>query len=52
MINWQEWLRCDISISEKATAVALYRLDKIMETHTSDVLQIHQEREARKKNKG
>jgi hypothetical protein len=52
MINWQEWLRCEVGLEEKATAVALYRLDRIVETHSNDVVQIHQEKEARKKNKG
>lgn len=51
MINWQEWLRCELTLREKATAIALYRLDRILETHTNDVLQIHQEKEARKRNK-
>lgn len=51
MINWQEWLRGETSLKEKATAVALYRLDRIIETHSNDVVQLHQERESRKKSK-
>ena len=51
MVNWQEWLRNELTLEEKATAVALYRLDRIVETHSNDVVQIHQEREARKRQK-
>lgn len=51
MMNWQEWLRCEISLEEKATAVALYRLDRVVENHSNDVVQLHQERESKKKNK-
>ena len=52
MINWQEWLRCEVSLEEKATAIALHRLDRVVETHSNDVIQLHQEREARKRQKG
>lgn len=51
MMNWQEWLRCDISLEEKATAVALYRLDRVVENHSNDVVQLHQEKESRKRSK-
>jgi len=51
MMNWNEWLKCEIGLDEKATAVALYRLDRVVETHSNDVVQLHQEREARKKAK-
>lgn len=50
-INWQSWQRCEVSLEEKATAVALYRLDRVVEAHSNDVVQIHQERESRKRAK-
>lgn len=51
MLNWQLWLSGDVSLEDKAVAVALFRLDKTIDLHSSDVVQQHQEREARKKNK-
>lgn len=51
MMNWVEWLSGSIQLQDKAVAVALHRLDRVMEMHSSDAVNLHQEREARRKNK-
>lgn len=50
-MSQDKWSRCEYTMLEKATAIALYRLDKVIETHSNDIVQIHQERESRKKKK-
>ena len=51
MQDWTKWLSGEISLEEKSVAVALYRLDRTIEMHSSDAVAIAQEKEARKKNK-
>lgn len=51
-MEWQSWLRCEYTLKEKASAIALMRLDKTIETHNNDAVQIFSEREAKRKNKG
>lgn len=48
MMQWLDWLDGKISLKAKATAIALYRLDRIIDTHNNDAVQIYQERESRK----
>ena len=43
-----DWNKGKYSLKEKATTIALYRLNKVVETHNNDVVQIHQEKESRK----
>ena len=50
-MEWQKWLRDEYNIEEKASAIALYRLDKIVDSHNNDAVQIYQEQQARKKTK-
>lgn len=48
-MDWQKWCNCEISMDDKASALALYRLEKIIDTHQNDAVQIESERKSKKK---
>ena len=47
-INFIEWNRNSYTLDEMAQVVAIWRLNKIVESHKSDEVAIHQERETNK----
>lgn len=49
-LSWVDWIRNQYTLDEKACCVALYRMDKNIELHSSDVVAEHSEKEARRKN--
>lgn len=46
---WSNWVRCEYTLDEKASAIALHRLNNAIKLHSNDSVQEHAEREARKK---
>lgn len=46
-MDWMKWFRCEYTLEEKAVAVGLSRLARLVNSHTEDVMQI----ESEKKNK-
>lgn len=51
-LSWIDWLNCRISNKEKASVVALHRLDRYINSHQDDAVQIESERKNKSKNKG
>lgn len=50
-MDWQHWLNGKYTLDEKASAIALHRLDNTVETHQNDAVQIYQEAQSKKGNK-
>jgi len=48
-IDWMLWLRNEFTLDEMAQTIAIWRLNKIIESHRSDEQAIYQERESKKK---
>ncbi|MCA9381163.1 hypothetical protein KC678_02770 [Candidatus Dojkabacteria bacterium] len=47
-IPWNEWLHGSMSLDDKASAIALNRLDKLVHLHQEDAAQIEAERKSKK----
>ena len=43
-MQWEQWLRHKYTLDEKASAIALHRLNKIVTIHNEDAVQIESER--------
>jgi len=48
-VDWIKWYRCEYSLREKATTIGLYRLNRLMESHQEDAVQIESEKRSKKK---
>ena len=48
-LDWIKWYRCEYSLREKATTIGLYRLNRLMESHQEDAVQIESEKRSKKK---
>lgn len=47
-INWLDWYRCNISLKEKATIIGLWRLNKLIDSHNEDAVQIESEKKSKR----
>ena len=50
-LNWGEWITCNYTMEQKASTIALHRLDRIITIHNEDAVQIEQERKSKSKSK-
>lgn len=41
---WDKWMQCKYSLDEKASTLALFRLDRTIQLHSEDAIQIESER--------
>jgi hypothetical protein len=46
-MSWSNWASCKYSLEEKASAIALFRLDNIIRIHSDDAIQIEAERKSK-----
>lgn len=49
-MSWSKWYNCEYSLDEKASVVALSRLNRIREIHSDDAIQIESERKNKRNN--
>ena len=49
-MSWSKWYNCEYSLDEKASVVALSRLNRVRDIHSDDAIHIESERQSKKKN--
>jgi len=49
-MSWSKWYNCEYSLDEKASVVALSRLNRIRDIHSDDAVQIESERLSKRNN--